>query len=418
MAAAATLAVFAHSRFDCPTARSQDIGIKGPAPCGSDNGVFSGTPLTIAPGPLTITLSEGVAHRGAGWRISLSGDGDDSTQCPLLDHIPHDETSRPTYRQEETYHQLHITIEIPDVSCERCSLHMSNPMTDKIGGDGSPSGVGCTEPGSCFSVYYSCTQPLRITGSTPRGQYSCPGGFPADWPTSWTGDGGAPVAATTAGTYRRESARWEDGWLLDAPPRYRQPAGMCMGDAPVTSSPPPPPWPPPPAPSPPPPAAAVPAAAVAGALASTLTGTKIADAVVPARRPDWRAAAAATATVAAAAVASAAVTAAFATAVAAAAVAHAVATVARATDARAAAARAEYGAAVVNGTNGASRLARADSGGRRRRPAAGRARGSGGGRRRGAARPRGDRRVVRVQAKGAADQVDRNGGCAEHAANQ
>ena len=250
MSALLHAAVFAHSRFDCPTARSQDIGIKGPAPCGSDNGDFSGTPLTIAPGPLTITLSEGVAHRGAGWRISLSGDGDDSTQCPLLDHIPHDETSRPTYRQEETYHQLHITIEIPDVSCERCSLHMSNPMTDKIGGDGSPSGIGCTEPGTCFSVYYSCTQPLRITGSTPRGQYSCPGGFPADWPTSWTGDGGAPVAATTAGTYRRESARWEDGWLLDAPPRYRQPAGMCMGDAPLTAS--PPPSPPPPAPPPPP----------------------------------------------------------------------------------------------------------------------------------------------------------------------
>ena len=269
---------------------------------------------------------------------------------------------------------------------------MSNLMTDKIGGDGSLSGIGCTEPGSCFSVYYSCTQPLRITGSTPRGQYSCPGGFPADWPTS-----GRATAARQSPPPRQArtaaSLRWEDGWLLDAPPRYRQPAGMCMrrasdfvaatvaAAARAVAA-----------------AARALAAAVAGALASTLTGTEIADAVVPSRRPDGRAAAAATATVAAAAVASAAVTAAFATAVATAAVAHAVAALARATDARAAAARAEYGAAVVCGADGAGILAEATPAGRRRRPAAGRARGSGGGRRRGAARPRGDRRVVRVQA--------------------
>ena len=137
-----------HSRFACPTARSQNTGIKS-GPCGGDNDDFTGVVTSIAPGPLTIHLEESVAHRGAPWRISLSQESNDGDACTILDHIPHDDTSSPSLGNEATYHDLFITVEIPDVSCERCSLHMSNPMTDKIGSSGSPSGVGCTEPGSC-----------------------------------------------------------------------------------------------------------------------------------------------------------------------------------------------------------------------------------------------------------------------------
>ena len=87
-------------------------------------------------------------------------------------------------------------------------------MTDKIGAAGAPTGAGCTEPGSCFSVYYSCTTPLAISGATPRAEYSCPSAPPADWPTAWTSaDTGGVVEASTAGVYRREIDRNIDGWL-------------------------------------------------------------------------------------------------------------------------------------------------------------------------------------------------------------
>ena len=259
-----SLASSSHSRFACPTARSSDTGIKN-GPCGAQLNQFSGEVTAIAPGPLTIHIEESVAHTGAPWRIALSLDGSDDDACTLLDHIPHDDTSSPNYGIESTYHSLYLTVEIPDVACERCSLHMSNPMTDKIGYAGSPSGSGCTEPGTCFSVYYSCTTPLKISGATPRDQYSCPSSPPADWPTSWTSpDTGGAVAASTPGLYRRESATWSGGWLQDAPVRYRTPAGgLCVPPAPPTTplpppspSPPPPPSPPtsPPPPSPPSPA--------------------------------------------------------------------------------------------------------------------------------------------------------------------
>eukprot|EP00966_Prymnesium_polylepis_P294430 6799124-Prymnesium_polylepis.1 len=132
-------------------------------------------------------------------------------------------------------------------------------MTDKIGTDGAPTGIGCTEPGTCFSVYYSCTKPLRITGTTPRGSWPCLSAPPADWPSSWTGDGGDAVYATQPGVYRRESASWSGGWLteLNVPARYRTAVGMCTSSLPVTPAPPPPlllPVPPPPSvpPFPPP----------------------------------------------------------------------------------------------------------------------------------------------------------------------
>ena len=180
--------VSAHSRWVCPEPRNPGTGLKGPQICDVDTDDFdSGDIQDVAPGPLTVHFEESVAHRGAPWRISLSGDGTDDVDqsCLLLDHIPHDEDSNPTFRADSTYHDLYITIQIPDISCEKCSLQLANPMTDKIGSDGAPNGQGCTDPfGSCFSVYYSCTKAFRITGSSsaPRSSYPCPG-QPSDWPT-------------------------------------------------------------------------------------------------------------------------------------------------------------------------------------------------------------------------------------------
>jgi len=269
LAAYLGLGAHSHSRFACPTARSGSTGIKN-TPCGDETGDFSGTPIEVQPGPFTIMWEESIAHEGAPWRISLSGDGDDSVACPLLDHIPHDPnavTGQPIF-DESTYHRYFITIEIPDVACERCSLHLSNPMTDKIGVDGDPDGIGCTEPGTCFSNYHSCTTPLKITGTTARADYTCPGGLPADWPKTWWTEQGAEVNASVPNLYRRESATWavrgeqqqrkgarragaqhlrasdfqeaqtdNQLWLSDAPARYREPAGDC---ALLSGTPPPP----------------------------------------------------------------------------------------------------------------------------------------------------------------------------------
>ena len=212
-------AASAHSRWSCPEPRSPSTSIKD-GPCGDETTndfiVSSGDMAEIRPGPLRVAFEESIYHTGAPFRISLSADGTDADACTLLDHIPHNDLAvRPNFRDESTYTQYAVTIDIPDVNCERCSLHLSNPMTDKIGGDGSPFGIGCTDPdGTCFSVYYSCTQPFRIRGSSSavsRSEYQCPydfGAGPVDWPTSWIGDNGEPVDASVPGVYRRESSIW------------------------------------------------------------------------------------------------------------------------------------------------------------------------------------------------------------------
>jgi len=228
-----------HARWKCPKARSPEVGIKS-GPCGSDTNDFSsfGEPIDISPGPFRVVFEEAVYHTGAPFRISLSTDSNDTTtSCTLLDHIPHNDNVRyPSISNPNTYIPYTITLHIPDVTCERCSLHLANPMTDKIGSDGSPNGKGCTDPnGSCASVYHSCTVPLRIHGSTPRNDFLCPHTntttYPPDWPTTWTGDGGDVVDATVPGLYRRESSAWSSvGFLLTtAPLRYQQDGGgLCQ----------------------------------------------------------------------------------------------------------------------------------------------------------------------------------------------
>jgi hypothetical protein len=221
--------VESHSRWKCPKPRSPDTGIKG-GPCGAfDTDKMSNvSTIVIKPGPLVVQWEESITHTGAPFRIALSSDGRDtdssvSSSCVLLDHIPHNKKSDPVFARESTYTVYTLTIDIPDVKCDRCSLHLVNPMTDKIDADGAPEGKGCTDPkGTCFSVYHSCTIPLKITGSIPRAKYQCPNQNPSDWPTTWIGDNGVNVTATTRGVYRRESGTWKNGFLMDVPGRYRR----------------------------------------------------------------------------------------------------------------------------------------------------------------------------------------------------
>ncbi len=159
----------------------------------------------------------------------------------LLDHIPHNDCCSPSLYDPTTYTPYTITISIPNVICERCSLHLSNPMTDKIGDDGSPHGEGCTDPdGTCFSVYHSCTRPFRIVGdasdgAVPRSEYACPSleSVNDGWPTSWIGDDGMEADASVPGVYRRISSVWseDDYTLTTAPEAYREDTGALGGVA-------------------------------------------------------------------------------------------------------------------------------------------------------------------------------------------
>jgi hypothetical protein len=183
--------------------------------------------MEVLPGPLTVVYEESVRHSGAPTRIALSRDGEDVYDCILLDHIPANPASRPTYMQDATYVPYRVTIMIPDVQCERCSLQLVNPMTDKISTaapfngkcqyrEGSPS----DSPDYCFSVYHSCTLPLRIKGRVPRSQLgTC--SQPDAWPWS-----GLPYGVYSKG----EQASWtSDGWLASVPAEFTQPAGACAG---------------------------------------------------------------------------------------------------------------------------------------------------------------------------------------------
>jgi hypothetical protein len=218
-----------HSRWECPEPRSPDTGIKS-GPCGLETDQFASSAVyEITPGPFTVQWEESITHMGAPFHIALSQDGRDTDTlflkpCILLDHIPHNDFTNPSYLNESTYELYSLTIEIPDVSCERCSLQLVNPMTDKIGTRGAPNGEGCTFPDFCggVDVYHSCTVPIKITGTTPRKDYVCPNVNPSDWPKSWKGDNGKTVNATKRLEYRRESGTWKDSFLLNVPDRYRQ----------------------------------------------------------------------------------------------------------------------------------------------------------------------------------------------------
>ena len=217
--------VQAHSRWVCPPPRNPDTAIKT-GPCGSETNVFSTSniPFTIEPGPLLVQWEESIHHTGAPFRIALSQEGSDDEPCLLLDHIPHFDAvpEFPIFGNDTTYTLYSLTIDIPDIQCDSCSLHLANPMTDKIGDDGLPNGIGCTDPlGTCFSVYHSCTIPITISGTTPRSQYICPNTNPDDWPTVWSGDDGQVVDASTMGVYRREGATWEQSFLSDVGENYR-----------------------------------------------------------------------------------------------------------------------------------------------------------------------------------------------------
>jgi len=205
----------AHFRLRCPTPRNANTGLKT-GPCDVDTGNFSGPAITLAPGLNTISWEESVGHLGAPYRIVLSQENNDAEVCVLLDHIPHNEDSKPNINDPSTYVRYYVNVNIPDVKCDKCSIHMAFPMTDKI-----LKGSYCTDPqgtNPCASVYHSCGN-VVITGKLPIDQAVC--APQADW----------PQRNLPPNNYTQEPATggWANGWLVGYPTDIITPVGPCAG---------------------------------------------------------------------------------------------------------------------------------------------------------------------------------------------
>jgi hypothetical protein len=199
-------------------------------------------------------------------RIALSRDGDDTAagyeSCVLLDHIPHSVDPNTNLYQ--------ISVFIPDVQCNTCSLQMLNPMTDKTGGAGCTFDPVCDAAGtcaapSCSSVYHSCAN-VRINGKNPRNTFTCP-------PPPTVNDGW-PFGGLTRNVYGSEAVAYTPGtggWPV-APglaATFTTPNGPCKGNL---------------APAPAPPSATPLPAGASAAPTATAAPTK-----PPPKAPDFQA---------------------------------------------------------------------------------------------------------------------------------
>jgi len=191
-----------HSRFVCPVPRSTNYGIKN-GPCGNE-AFWSGNPVTVVqPGPYTFRWAEIVNHNGAPYRIALSWLGDNKyNSFVLINLIPHSDTPASSSDPK----QYSMTVDIPNINCEKCALQLLNPMVDKFGSNTPP--YTCTnlnssfsDPGrDCFSIYHSCAD-VTINGTmnidfwAANYQY-----FP---PNDWS----------STDQFSRISGTWIDSWL-------------------------------------------------------------------------------------------------------------------------------------------------------------------------------------------------------------
>ena len=95
--------------------------------------------------------------------------------CILLDHVPHDERSRPTFSNEATQHRSSITLFIPNVRCERCHLQLITIMSDDY--HGVPDGQSCAFREARAQSKCLAAQPHAQ--SDARSRTKCPCSAPA-----------------------------------------------------------------------------------------------------------------------------------------------------------------------------------------------------------------------------------------------
>jgi len=239
------IAVEAHGRWKCPPPRDaldesgnhitfDNTGNKYAA-CGPESGKWGfGKVTTLYPGWTTLHWEESINHGGSPFRIAIL----DETETPkviLLDHIPHNDASTPKTNDESTYYQYHMSVNIPNIKCDKCSLQLLYVMTDKStkcgiqtcyynhddaackGSTdpnaatcaGAPNSNVCVQDGECFSNYHSCTD-VMIKGTQAVSDYAFD-----QQPASWT------YKNMTMSYYSSEPGSWgTDGWLDNVPKEY------------------------------------------------------------------------------------------------------------------------------------------------------------------------------------------------------
>lgn len=240
------LSVDAHGRWKCPAPRDADdvsgnhidfdnTGNKNAA-CGPQSGKWGfGAITAMKPGWTTLTVEESISHTGSPFRIAIL-DQDEKLVSVLLDHIPHNEESHPNMNDETTYTPYKISVNIPDMKCDKCSLQFLYVMTDKSVNcgvetcyynpddaackgstdpaaptcKGAPNSNVCVQEGECFSNYHSCSD-VTIMGSIPYTQFS-QDLQPEDWPYN--------SAHMKMQNYGAEKGIWNDGWLQDIPSNF------------------------------------------------------------------------------------------------------------------------------------------------------------------------------------------------------
>jgi hypothetical protein len=244
--------VIGHARWKCPKARdfnspngahiSFDNTGNKVGPCGPYSGVKYwglGGVTKLNPGLMTFIWEESISHKGSPFRLAIL-DENEKMVALLLDHIPHWDNSHPNMMNESSYVPYKITVNIPDINCTQCSLQLLYIMTDKTtfcnienctyysensacSGHiddtpqcfGAPNSDKCLNPNTCFSNYHSCTD-IRINGKLSLKDYY------GDEPNNW------PYSKLKKNVYRKESANWENGWLLNIPKDFTTPVGICV----------------------------------------------------------------------------------------------------------------------------------------------------------------------------------------------
>jgi len=187
----------------------------------------------------TFTWEESVTHTGAPFRISVLDDNE-IERVVLLDHIPHNDAANPIPGLESTYVPYSITVYIPDIQCEQCSIRLLYAMTDKTvkcgspqcnywvddsacsgHTDSSPACAGapnnnpCQRANTCFSNYHSCID-VSLNGKTPIASSNFP--QPGNW----------PFRNLPNLQYGNEPGTWNQGWLNNVPGDYTIQQGQTL----------------------------------------------------------------------------------------------------------------------------------------------------------------------------------------------
>ncbi|EFC38007.1 predicted protein [Naegleria gruberi] len=187
--------VSGHARWKYPTPRTSDSGLKS-YPCGGVEFFGNGQPVTILqPGKQILQFEETISHTGAPFRIALSINSDSNYEkYILIDHIPHNDQSDSSSLKVYQY-----LVDIPNIKCQKCSISLTNPMTDKQSGCCSYPTTKTGNSELCGSVYHSCAN-IQINGTVELSNFKY----------NYTGP---------CGDYTQESSSWtkqsDDSWKLD-----------------------------------------------------------------------------------------------------------------------------------------------------------------------------------------------------------